>query len=192
MPFIDTLKNIDNAILLWINSRHSDTLDTLMWNASGRYTWIPLYLVLAYFIIQKYGKRSWLPIVCTIIAVVLADQASNHLFKNIIMRYRPSHNLTLQGQLHYVNGYIGGLYGFASSHASNTTAFAVFIILLFRKWLVTISLICWVLLVCYSRMYLGVHYPSDILGGMLIGIITGGGMFWIYVIVTVKKQQSNS
>jgi len=180
MPFIETLKNIDNALLLWINSRHSDTLDTLMWNASGRYTWIPLYLVFAYFIIETYGKRSWLPVVCVIVSVVLADQASNHLFKNIIMRYRPSHNHTLQGQLHYVNCYIGGLYGFASSHASNTVAFAVFMILLFQKWLVTISLVCWVVLVCYSRIYLGVHYPSDIIGGVLIGTITGWGMFWIY------------
>ncbi len=186
LSIIESLKSIDTSVLLWINSRHSDTYDTVMWNVSAKYTWVPLYVIFAWFIIQKYGKASWLPIVFTILAVVLGDQCSTHLAKNIVMRYRPSHNLTLQSQLHYINGYIGGMYGFVSSHATDTTAFALFMILLFRQKIVTVSLICWVLLVCYSRMYLGVHYPSDILGGMILGLICSSLMFWLYTVTDRK------
>jgi len=190
ISLIESLKSIDNAILLWINSRHSYTLDTLMWNASGKYTWIPLYAVFAYFIIQQYGKASWLPILFVVIAVVITDQCSNHLIKDIVLRYRPSHNLLLQSQLHYVNDYTGGQYGFVSSHAANTNAFALFMILLFRKNLVTITLICWVALVCYSRMYLGVHYPSDIMGGIILGLITGWVMYTLHAVVKSRLQKS--
>ena len=186
LSLIESLKSIDNAVLLWINSRHSDTLDTVMWNASAKYTWIPLYMVFAYFVIIKYKKASWLPIVLVAISIVITDQGSNHLIKDMFLRYRPSHNLILQSQLHFVNNYTGGQYGFVSSHAANTTAFALFMILLFRNLLVGISLTCWVALVCYSRMYLGVHYPSDILGGMTLGIIVGSIMFWLYRFIDKK------
>lgn len=179
LNIIESLKGIDTQILLWINGNHTDTLDTVMWNASGQFQWVPLYLIFAYFIIQKYGKQSWLPIVTVIFTIVIADQASNHLVKDVVMRYRPSHNLLIKDRLHFVNDYTGGLYGFASSHAANTSAFALFMILLFRKWLVAIPMCLWVLLVCYSRMYLGVHYPSDIIGGMIIGMLDAYIMFRI-------------
>jgi undecaprenyl-diphosphatase len=192
LSLIESLKSIDNAVLLWINSRHSDTLDTVMWNASAKYTWIPLYMVFAYFIIIKYKKASWLPIVLVVLSIVITDQTSNHLIKDMVMRYRPSHNLMLQSQLHFVNYYTGGQYGFVSSHAANTTVFALFMILLFRNWLVGISLTCWVALVCYSRIYLGVHYPSDILGGMILGLIVGSIMFWLYKMVNNRLIKGNS
>ncbi|HSY75774.1 MAG TPA: phosphatase PAP2 family protein [Bacteroidia bacterium] len=172
LSIIESLKSIDNSVLLWINSRHSDTLDTVMWNASSKTLWIPLYAIFAWLIIEKFGKASWLPILLVVLTIIITDQGSDHFIKNMVMRYRPSHNLALQSQLHFVNGYTGGQYGFVSSHAANTTAFALFMILLFRKKIVTVSLICWVALVCYSRMYLGVHYPSDILGGMILGLVT--------------------
>jgi undecaprenyl-diphosphatase len=192
LSLIENLKSIDNAVLLWINSRHSDTLDTVMWNASAKYTWIPLYMVFAYFIIIKYKKTSWLPIVLVVFSIIITDQSSNHLIKDMVLRYRPSHNLILQSQLHFVNNYTGGQYGFVSSHAANTTVFALFMILLFRNWLVGISLTCWVALVCYSRMYLGVHYPSDILGGMLLGLIVGNVMFRLYKMINGRLMKGNS
>src|ERR1700739_1060622 len=192
LSLIESLKSIDNAVLLWINSRHSDTLDTVMWNASAKYTWIPLYMVFAYFIIINYKKASWLPIVLAVLSIVITDQGSNHLIKDMVLRYRPSHNLILQQQLHFVNDYTGGQYGFVSSHAANTTAFALFMILLFRNWLVGISLTCWVTLVCYSRIYLGVHYPSDILGGITLGIIVGSIMFWLYKMINGRLMKGNS
>jgi len=171
ISLIESLKSVDNSILLWINSRHSDTMDIVMWNASDRFTWLPLYAIMAFLVIRKYGKASWLPVVFVLLAVVLSDQTSNHFVKNVVMRYRPSHNLILQSQLHFVKNYTGGQYGFASSHAANSMAFAVFMVLMFRKWWVYSLLAFYVALVCYSRMYLGVHYPSDIAGGILIGLL---------------------
>jgi undecaprenyl-diphosphatase len=170
---IQSLKSIDTALLLWINSRHNDSLDAIMWNASDRFTWLPLYAIMAFFIIRRYGKASWLPIVFTVLAVVISDQCASHLLKNLVMRYRPSHNLFLQDKLHYVNNYLGGLYGFASSHAANSMAFAVFMLLMFRKSYIAILLFFYVALVCYSRVYIGVHYPSDIAGGLVVGTISG-------------------
>jgi undecaprenyl-diphosphatase len=171
--FIDTLKSIDNAVLLFINGMHSPFFDGFMAVVSNRLIWIPLYILLAYLIIRKYGKSSWLVIIFGILAVALSDQLASNLLKNIVMRYRPSHNLTLAPQLHFVNGYMGGLYGFASSHAANTFALATFIMLIMpQQPKLAIALFCWALLVCYSRMYLGVHYPSDIAGGMIVGCLS--------------------
>lgn len=180
ISLIESLKSIDNAILLWINSRHTDLLDTIMWNASDRLTWIPLYVIMAYLIIRKYGKTSWLPIIFAILAVAMSDQCSNHLVKNVVLRYRPSHNLVLQSQLHYVKAYVGGLYGFASSHASNSMAFAFFIFMLFPKRYIAVLMIFYVAIICYSRVYLGVHYPSDIAGGIVIGLLSGCISYTLY------------
>ncbi|MGP8213983.1 MAG: phosphatase PAP2 family protein [Bacteroidia bacterium] len=200
ISLIESLKSIDTSLLLWINSRHNGTLDVIMWNASARYTWLPLYIIMAFLVIRKFGKASWLPIIFAVLAIAMSDQFSNHFVKDIFLRYRPSHNLNIMGQLHYVtdpgnnNNYMGGMYGFVSSHAANTTAFTFFMSLLFRKKLVTICLICWVILVCYSRVYLGVHYPSDIAGGMLLGLITGGIAYMAYKMIkgrVLKRKMEN-
>ena len=168
--FIDTLKDIDNAILLFINGIHSPLIDNVMMGISNRFVWIPLYLFLGYLIVKKFGKNSWLPVLFAILAIAMSDQLTSHVVKNIVQRYRPSHNLILAPKLHLVGDYMGGLYGFASSHASNTFGLSVFIMLLMpeKRWLI-ISLFIWAVVVCYSRMYLGVHYPSDIIGGAIIG-----------------------
>ncbi|HTA81408.1 MAG TPA: phosphatase PAP2 family protein [Bacteroidia bacterium] len=188
---IESLKNIDNSILLWINSRHSDTMDVIMWNASDRFTWLPLYAIMAFLIIRKYGKASWLPIVYAVLAVALSDQLSSHLVKNIVLRYRPSHNLVLQSQLHYVKNYTGALYGFASSHAANSMALSFFIFLMFRKNYIAALLSFYVALVCYSRIYLGVHYPSDIAGGLVIGIVCGYAAYKLFL-VTEEQMAKRS
>lgn len=175
--FIDTLKGIDTDILLFINGHNSPLLDQIMIIISGRFTWIPLYLLFAVMIIRDYRKGAILIIIFGGLAVLLSDQAAN-IIKDHVMRYRPSHNLLLTGKIHLYKdadggSYMGGMYGFVSNHAANAASIATYLILLFRRKFVTWILIPWVILVCYSRMYLGVHYPFDVFCGILLGIVTG-------------------
>jgi undecaprenyl-diphosphatase len=175
--FIEMLHSIDNNILLFINGKNSPFLDQVMFLISGRFTWIPLYLLLAILIWKKYKKDSWVIILFAVLAIVLSDQFSN-LVKNEVMRLRPSHTPGLTNLLHYYKNsrgelYMGGSYGFVSNHAANSTSLTLYITLLFRNKLLTGGLILWMCLLCYSRMYLGVHFPSDILGGMIVGLLAG-------------------
>ncbi|MGN1239605.1 MAG: phosphatase PAP2 family protein, partial [Paludibacteraceae bacterium] len=105
------------------------------------------------------------------VAVGLSDFVSSGLIKPWVCRLRPTHEPALAGMVHLVNGYTGGLYGFVSSHAANTMACALLFSLLYRNRYATVGLMLWVALNCYSRMYLGVHYPGDIIGGLLVGAV---------------------
>lgn len=156
---------------------HSSFMDQVMFCISGRFTWIPLYLALAIIIIRKYKRDSWMMILFAVLAIALSDQFAN-LVKNEVMRLRPSHTPALMGLLHYYtnskgDSYMGGLYGFVSNHAANSTALTIYLTLLLRKKYINGTLIVWTCLLCYSRVYLGVHFPSDILGGMIVGAVAG-------------------
>ena len=135
---LNRLEQLDQSLFLALNGCHSPFLDNFFWMVSDKYIWIPLYLFLVFLIIRKYKKQSWIIILSAITVIILTDQISVHLFKNVFMRYRPSHNLDLQGLVHLVNGYRGGLYGFVSSHAANSFGIAVFTVLILKnKWLWT-------------------------------------------------------
>lgn len=175
---IEVLKNIDAWLLLLINSNNNPFFDGLMWWISDKYIWIPLYLFLLFKIYQKYRSDIWKIFIIIALSIGLSDGISSGILKNQVKRYRPSQNLELKDSLHlhkYQDGtyYAGGKYGFVSSHAANSTAIVVLILLLlvpFSKqyyWM-----IMWALIVSYSRMYLGVHYPLDIIGGILVGILS--------------------
>ncbi|CAN5304133.1 phosphatase PAP2 family protein [soil metagenome] len=188
---IEQLKDWDQQFLLFLNSFHVSWLDPVMLLVTRTEFWIPLYAFLIFLIFKNYKKDGWLVLAGIVITVVLADQITSSIMKPYFQRLRPSHEPVLQGVLHIVDGYRGGLYGFASSHAANTTGVAFFMFLLFRdsyKWMGLIFI--WAFIMSYTRIYLGVHYPGDVLVGALVGILSGysGFRFYLWLKSKVKKK----
>ncbi len=173
---IDRLKEIDRELFLFLNSLHHPWLDQLMYYMSEKLFWIPVYLLFMFLIVRVHGMRTMLwSVLGVALVITLADRISVELFKNVFVRYRPSRNLEIGELIHIVNDYRGGLYGFVSSHAANFFGVATFIFMLLRKayakwaWLIFV----WAALISYTRIYLGVHYPADILAGGLLGMLIG-------------------
>lgn len=193
---IEQLEEIDRWLVLAINSWNTPLLDKLMWIISGKLTWIPLYVLLVYLGFRKLPfKQFLLYFFCVVGSVALADAISSGLIKEMVMRYRPSHHSLLKDQLHFYEEseghfYTGGMFGFVSSHAANFFALAFsagMIMKPFYPQLLKILLIIAVI-VCFSRIYLGVHYMSDLLGGALIGTATSLLIYYFVYLKLVKKN----
>jgi len=194
---IEYFEEIDRQIVLAINSWHSPLMDEVMWWISARITWIPLYVFILILAFKKLRKQDFVMfILFAALAVIITDLVSVHLFKNVFLRYRPSHNLLLVDQLHFYqiapgNLYQGGEYGFISSHAANFFAIATASILVLNKAYLHLK---WLLLfvgiiICFSRIYLAVHYLSDVLVGAAIGSLIAFLLykFWYLRLTSSKK-----
>ena len=179
---LEQLLHIDTDVLLAINGWHAPWADRLMWIISAKATWIPLYLLLVGLLVWRFCKPAptnvkWLQKVPACVAMIVviglavgaADFIASGILKDLVARLRPTRVPELEGVLHLVNGYKSGQYGFVSSHAANTMACALLFSMIWRNKIATVGLILWVAANCYSRMYLGVHYPTDILGGLIVG-----------------------
>jgi len=184
---MELLEHLDRTLIVFINGLHSPFFDTFFYYVSKTYVGAPIYLfaIFLFYKIFQY-KKAILYTILLIACVGAADLISVHAFKEVFLRYRPSHNLDIQDALHYVNGYRGGMFGFVSSHAANVFAFAVFSSLIFKRKAITITVLSWAMLVSYSRIYLGVHYPADILGGAIIGSAIS------YVIYRIQDKLLNN
>ncbi|MCQ2958814.1 MAG: phosphatase PAP2 family protein [Bacteroidales bacterium] len=168
----ESLELFDRQLLLAIIVCNSAFFDTLFYCITQTWASVPIFLLALYLLQRKYGwKLSLFSLACIALAIGCADVISTECFKKVICRYRPSHNLEIEQLVHIVRGYKGGMYGFVSSHAANMFAFAVFVSLLLKNKWWTIVFLFWTLIVCYTRMYLGVHYPADIVCGALVGCL---------------------
>jgi undecaprenyl-diphosphatase len=179
------IEQYDQHLFLFLNSLNTPLLDKVMWIISAKLTWVPLYLAILIYLGIKQKRKLLIIILMVIVAITLSDQLSV-LLKNITQRPRPCHEEALYGMVHIVRGSCGGLYSFVSSHASNSFTVALLSLSLVRKRWFTISMIPWALVIGYSRVYLGVHYPGDVICGSLLGVMIGWGIFRLYKFIDIK------
>jgi len=168
---VEKIEVWDTEFFLWLNRLHTPWLDPVMYWATDQFFWIPLYAALFAWIAVKCKTRGILVIVAIAAAVGLADYVASGLMKPFFLRLRPCHTLEIEKWVYVLRG-CGGQYGFVSSHASTTFALATSAFLLLRQHLRWVALLFpWAALVAYSRVYVGVHYPLDILAGAGIGVL---------------------
>ena len=184
-----TLSNIDNQFFLFLNSLHSDGLDKVMVLVTDMWVWLPLYLLLIYWTVKQYGKRCWWVFLAMGLVVLCSDQLASHVCKPLFHRLRPCYNADFQDLIHLPKGMAGGKYGFVSSHASNTFAIATFLTPALRKYRpwTAIVLFLWAVISSYSRIYIGFHYPGDIVCGAILGILIGLILWKVFQLVVVRK-----
>ncbi|MDO8967545.1 MAG: phosphatase PAP2 family protein [Algoriphagus sp.] len=183
---IETLKKWDEELFLWLNSFHTDWLDPIVFQMTETITWIPLYALLIFVIFKLDRPNAWWILGGVALTILAADQFTSGFLKPLMERLRPCHDPRWEGLMHNY-GRCGGLYGFVSSHAANTFGLAVFLNRKLKgktkqlRWLYLYAIV-----VSYTRIYLGVHYPFDI----LLGAAIGTAVAWIswFFIVFVKRE----
>ncbi|MCR5573516.1 MAG: phosphatase PAP2 family protein [Bacteroidaceae bacterium] len=186
------INDVDTDLLLWLNSAHNAFFDVFMMLFTGKWIWIPMYLSLAYLLLKNMtAKQAMMCIVAIALVIVVTDQMSSSLIRHAVGRLRPA-NLEnpISDMVHIVDGYRGGRYGFPSSHAANSFGLVFFLYFLMRRSPLPAFMMVWAIVNCYSRIYLGVHYPGDILCGALVGLL-GATIVWL-IYRRLTKQEALS
>ena len=174
MSWFNSLEILDQKITIFLNGSHVTFIDSIMWAFSKPIFGLPFYILFIYLFFRNYNAKNAFTIILLMgLTVGLGDFIAHEFVKETIQRYRPSHNLEISHQLNFVNNYKGGQFGFVSNHATNMSVVGLLTFLFLKKtypksW---IYLVIFVLTISYSRIYLGVHYLSDIFGGWILGII---------------------
>jgi len=176
---LNYLISLDEKLLLFINGLNNPWLDSVMFLLTNGKVWAPFFLIVIIFILVKYKVKGLYILLLVGLVIALGDQISSALLKPLIGRLRPSHEPHLEGILHLVNNYRGGLYSFVSAHATNSFGVATMLWLLIGKKYKWISLFFgWAVIFSFTRVYLGVHYPGDVLAGGLLGSSLAFGIYW--------------
>ncbi|OAV69433.1 undecaprenyl pyrophosphate phosphatase [Bacteroidales bacterium Barb6XT] len=185
---LEKVLEYERELFFLLNGSHTASMDHIIWLYSGKTVWLPAAFFILILLTYKVKWREWLLVLLAIALVItLCDQFASHLCKPLFMRLRPTHHPDFMEQVQTVSGYRGGQYGFISSHAANAFGFATFLTLLFRyKPLITVTLYLWATITAYTRIYLGVHFISDIVPGIASGILFGSLVYTLYVKVRAK------
>ena len=172
---MEYLNSLDTQLFLFLNGQHNTFFDPIMYWLSDRLFWLPMYLLIVFLILRHYKMQGVVILLFVGVVIALCDQTASHLIKNLVLRLRPSHEPTLEGLIHLSKAGPGGMYGFVSSHAANVFGLATFLYFILdeRFRILKYWLFVWAVLVSYSRIYNGVHYPGDVLVAAFIGVIIG-------------------
>jgi len=179
----------EENLFFLINGAHNHFLDNVMWMFSSIKIWIPIAVFIVFVIIYKKSWSQWLLVLIAITLVfVFCDQFSCHIIKPLFARPRPTHYPEIMEHVRTLHNYTGGRYGFISGHTTNSFGFAIFTTLLFKNKIYGIVVFSWAIVVAYSRIYLGIHFVSDIFGGMIAGIIIGFVIYKLYYLFQKKTS----
>ncbi len=181
---------LDKQWLLAVNGSESLFLDSLVKTLTTATTWIPLYVALFYVVLKNSNniRKVMLILGCALMCILLAGTIDDTIVKPLVERWRPARDPDIGMAVDIVNGYRGGRFGFFSAHASNTFSIAVFFMWHVRSRLLSISLLLWSLLNCWTRLYLGVHYPGDIIVGLVWGAIVGTAVWLAFSKITKQSD----
>lgn len=188
---VHSIVSADQELFLWLNGLHTPWLDTVMYWITYKYTWIPLYILLIALTVRAEGwKKGGLIVIAVVLAIAAADKITSGFMKPYFLRLRPCHDPSIQVVMHHVTD-CGGMYGFASSHASTSFALAIAWFSLLRREIPRMALLfLWAAIYAYSRVYVGVHYPLDILVGALVGLLVGYSFVQLYYIFLKRYYHS--
>lgn len=180
---LEKILDLEKELFFALNGSDSAFLDNIMWLYTGKIMWIPLALFIIGILVYKKDWHEYILIFLAITLVVtLCDQFASQICKPLFTRFRPTHHPEFMDQVQTVFDYTGGRYGFISSHAANAFGLATYMTLLFhyRSRLFTIAIFFWALMTAYTRIYLGVHFISDIIPGIIAGIVFGYLTYYLY------------
>ncbi|MDR0393741.1 MAG: phosphatase PAP2 family protein [Tannerella sp.] len=187
---LEHLLEIEKEWFFAINGMHTWWLDGIMYAFSTMWAWFPLVLVPLYFVFKR--RREWLSmLVCTLLTSIMNGIVTSLIIKELFKRFRPTNHPLFMDSVRILNGYIaGGDYGFISGHSTNAFAFAMLSALIVKNKWYTVAIFVWAVVMVYSRLYLGAHFITDVIPGMLVGALIGWLLFLLFKYMQRRKEVS--